>query len=271
MNTAVLVLAKAPVAGLAKTRLCPPATPRNAARIAAATLLDTLEAVAAVPRATKLVAWTGRLADAERRAELTEALRGMQRYRQRGGALGERIAAAHTAAAARVPGAAVLQIGTDTPQLRAADLTAALATLIAPGGPDAVLGPAADGGWWALGLRDPRAAAVVAAVPTSQPDTGERTLRALRAAGLAVALLPEQRDVDTAEDALAVAAAGAGARFTTAVVTHLGSRTAVRLGTNGPIAAVRRGSLARAPLSELVPAGSDAAPDRATRTAAPAR
>jgi glycosyltransferase A (GT-A) superfamily protein (DUF2064 family) len=43
----LLVAAKAPVAGLVKTRLCPPATPRQAAAVAAAALLDTLAAVRA--------------------------------------------------------------------------------------------------------------------------------------------------------------------------------------------------------------------------------
>ncbi|MDT7600215.1 MAG: uncharacterized protein QOK26_2292, partial [Pseudonocardiales bacterium] len=95
------------------------------------------------------------------------------------------------------------------------------APLSAAVGPDAVLGPAADGGWWALGLRDPRAAKAIASVPTSRPDTGEATLRALRAAGLSVAVLPELRDVDTAEDALAVAAAGAGRRFSAEVAALL--------------------------------------------------
>jgi len=217
----LLVLAKAPVAGRAKTRLCPPASPRDAARIAAAALLDTLDAVCGVPEAVPVVAWTGELADSESRSELAGALRRVGRVEQRGDTLGERIAAAHADAAALVPGAPLLQIGMDTPQLTAATLAEALAPLSAPGGPDAVLGPAADGGWWALGLRDPRLARLIESVPTSRPDTGEATLRALRAGGLSVALLPELRDVDTAEDALAVAAAGAGRRFSAEVATLL--------------------------------------------------
>ena len=224
-RSVLLVLAKAPVAGRAKTRLCPPATPRDAARIAAAALLDTLDAVCAVPAAVPIVAWTGELAAAESRPELTRALRRVSRIEQRGDTLGERIAAAHADAADRVPGAPLLQIGMDTPQLTAATLAEALAPLSAPGGPDAVLGPAADGGWWALGLRDPHLARVIEPVPTSRPDTGEATLRALRGAGLSVAVLPELRDVDTAEDALAVAievaAVGAGRRFSAAVATLL--------------------------------------------------
>src|SRR2546427_100221 len=71
---------------------------------------------------------------------------------------------------------------------------------------DAVLGPAADGGWWALGLREPSHAGALVGVPMSTEDTGARTLEALRGRGLRIGLLPELRDVDTADDAHAVAA-----------------------------------------------------------------
>lgn len=154
-------------------------------------------------------------------------------FAQRGDRLGDRIAAAHADAADRLPGRPVLQIGMDTPQLRPGDLTEALAPLRAPDGPDAVLGPASDGGWWALGLRDPRAAVLIADVPTSRADTGERTLHVLRAAGLRTWLLPEHRDVDTADDALAVASAITNAntpgRFAPAVAELL-TRRPVRAG-----------------------------------------
>jgi len=113
-------------------------------------------------------------------------------------------------------------IGMDTPQVTAALLDAALASLAAPGGPDAVLGPAADGGWWALGLREPEPADVLRTIPTSTSDTGAVTLDALRQRGLRVELLPTLRDVDTAADAFAAAAAcPPGARFPRAVATEL--------------------------------------------------
>jgi glycosyltransferase A (GT-A) superfamily protein (DUF2064 family) len=213
---AMIVLAKAPEPGRVKTRLCPPATPGEAADLAAAALLDTLDAVAGVPGIVPVVVLTGRLAGAVRAGELVAALQGFRVLPQRGDGLGERIAAAHADTAALVPGVPTLQVGMDTPQVGAALLTECLDRLHEPG-PDAVLGPATDGGWWVLGLRDPRAAVLVADVPTSRDDTGERTLRALRDGGLRVGLLPELTDVDTAADALAVAEAAPGGRFAAAV------------------------------------------------------
>lgn len=210
----IIVLAKAPEAGLVKTRLCPPATTRQAADLAAAALLDTLDAAANVPGAPVLVAMSGRLTAAARAEPLVVALARVATTRQRGNDLGHRIAAAHQDAARLWSDRPTLQLGMDTPQVDG-PLLAAAARLL--DGCDAVLGPAVDGGWWSLGLRDPRHAAVIEDVPTSRPDTGARTLAALRAAGLRVRLLDELRDVDTAADAAAVAAVAPGTRFAAAV------------------------------------------------------
>ena len=208
MSATVLVLAKAPVPGQVKTRLCPPATPGEAARIAAASLLDTLDTTRG--RCT-VVALVGSLADAERRAEVRAALAHCRVVPQRGATFAARLVAAHADAGGSGP---VIQLGMDTPQLDEALLDEAGRAL---GSCDAVLGPARDGGWWALGVHDPRHARVLAGVPMSTPDTGALTLRALRAAGLRVTLLPELSDVDTMEDAERVAAVAPGSRFATAV------------------------------------------------------
>jgi rSAM/selenodomain-associated transferase 1 len=214
MSAALLVLAKVPEVGRVKTRLCPPATPEQAADIAAAALLDTLDALAAVPGGRVVVALTGSLSAATRSVELEVALAGVTVVQQRGTGLGARIAAAHRDTGALLPGVPTVQIGMDTPQVDPLVLGYAGRQLDRV---DAVLGPAADGGWWALGLRDPRLAELIRDVPTSRADTGERTLRALRAAGLRVGLLPELRDVDTAADARSVAADIPGTRFAAAV------------------------------------------------------
>lgn len=198
----VLVVAKAPVPGFAKTRLCPPLTPVQAARLAAAALLDTLDAVRACPAATRVVAFTGDLGTAECSTEIGCALADFEVTRQRGSGFGVRLANAH-ADAARA-GLPVLQIGMDTPQVGSRLLTDAARTLSA--GADALLGPAADGGWWALGLPDPRAARLLADIPMSTDHTGEATRNALRDSGYRIGTLATLTDVDHYPDAIAVAA-----------------------------------------------------------------
>jgi glycosyltransferase A (GT-A) superfamily protein (DUF2064 family) len=212
----LLVVAKAPVAGLAKTRLCPPATPAEAAEIAAAALLDTLDAVRAVPGAAPVVAMTGDLGAAARAGEIGEVLRHFTVIPQRGRDFGARLANAHADAAAAHPGLPILQIGMDTPQVTPESLAVAAAPVL-HGGHDSVLGPAADGGWWALGLAEPRHAQALVDVPMSRDDTGERTLRALTACGLRPRQADPLSDVDTMADARSVAAACPGGRFARAV------------------------------------------------------
>jgi hypothetical protein len=208
VSAEVLLLAKAPVPGRVKTRLCPPCTPGQAARLAAAALADTIDTVTAAPAGDRVLVIDGSYPAPPRWHTLG----------QRGGPLGERIA---NAFADR--GRPAVLIGMDTPQVTVGLLTAAVRPITTPGGPDAVLGPATDGGWWALGLRDPGGAAILRDIATSTPETGAATLAALRRRGLRVAMLPELRDVDTAADALAAAAACApDGRFPRAVAAVLG-------------------------------------------------
>ena len=218
MNACLLVVAKAPVAGLAKTRLGRVVGDRAAARLAAAALLDTLDTVLATPGTVPVVALTGRLASAERADEIGEALARCTVIPQRGNDFGERLANAHLDVATDFAGLPVFEIGMDTPQLRPGVLTGALAAL-AGDGTDAVLGPAADGGWWGLGLRSPVEAAVLRAVPMSRGDTGMRTLLSLRGAGLRVRQLGALSDVDTMPDALRVAGMAPRSRFAAEVAS----------------------------------------------------
>lgn len=77
---------------------------------------------------------------------------------------------------------------------------------------DAWFGPAADGGFWALGLADPDPS-LLRGVPMSVPETGAVLELRLRSAGLRTGRLGVQRDVDTAADAVEVAAAALHGRF----------------------------------------------------------
>lgn len=227
----ILVVAKAPVAGLAKTRLAAVVGAQAAAELAATALLDTLAATAALDVPT-VVAWTGDAHAAARAGEVDRALRGCTVVvPQRGADFGQRLAHAHADAALLLPGAAVVQIGTDTPQLGPALLRRCGDELVAAG-TDAVLGPAADGGWWVLGVRSPRWASILSAVPMSSPDTCAATLAGLREAGARVRRLPTLRDVDTYDDARAVAAAAPGTRFARAwtdSIAAAGSAAAARV------------------------------------------
>jgi len=208
--TVLLVVAKSPVAGQVKTRLCPPATTGQAARIATAALLDTIDAVRAAAGVTPVLALAGRFADAEDAAELAAATAGWPILAQRGAGLANRLANAHADVAAAYPGRPVLQIGMDTPQLTPARLRAAAAELATV---DAVLGWAADGGWWALGLHEPGHAEVLRWVRMSTSSTGRHTWAALNGQALRVAPLPVLRDVDEWGDAVAVAREVPGSRF----------------------------------------------------------
>ena len=202
--TSILVVAKAPEPGRVKTRLGNEIGMEAAAEVAAASLLDTL-ATCASAASDRHLSLAGDLGAALREAEIQAALEGWRVHPQAGAGFAERLADAH----ARMPGP-VIQVGMDTPHLTAellGETAARLATY------DAVLGPAVDGGWWVLALRDPARAVALVGVAMSTPTTGADTRIALEAAGLSVGLAPTLRDVDTVADAHVVAALAPGSRF----------------------------------------------------------
>ncbi|MGH9189002.1 MAG: TIGR04282 family arsenosugar biosynthesis glycosyltransferase [Acidimicrobiales bacterium] len=204
----IIVMAKAPVAGRVKTRLSPPFTAEQAAALAEASLVDTLAAVRATPAAWRVVALDGHpgswLPD-----DLTVVF-------QRGAGVEERLACAFVDA-----GAPAVVIGADTPQVCADLLKEALDTLCRPG-VDAVLGPSPDGGYWALGLRRPDAR-VFLGVPMSQACTFTAQWARLADLGLATVQLEALRDVDTVDDAIAVAAEAPTSRFAAVLDRELAS------------------------------------------------
>ncbi|MFE7050178.1 DUF2064 domain-containing protein [Streptomyces californicus] len=200
--TELLVIAKEPVAGRVKTRLCPPFSPSEAAELAAASLADTLETLLALPARRRVLVLDGRPGD--------WVPPGFEVVPQSGGGLDERLAAAFGGCT----GPALL-VGMDTPQIGAAHLAPALAP-DAWDGCGAWFGPAEDGGFWALGLAEPDPALLLG-VPMSVPETGAVQRRRLVEAGLAVRELPVLVDVDTAADARRVASAAPGGRFAAAL------------------------------------------------------
>jgi hypothetical protein len=216
LSVTLLVVAKAPEPGRAKTRLAATVGDRVAAEIAAAALLDTLDAVADAPVTARVVALTGNLDAAAGAADIRRRLESFTVIPQRGDDFADRLANAHADASSASGGHPVLQIGMDTPQVTDELLASCSRRLLQA---QAVLGLACDGGWWVLGLQTPAAAECLRSVPMSQPDTGEITLKALHDNGIDVTSVEVLTDFDVVDDVVAVRnACDPASRF--ARVTH---------------------------------------------------
>jgi rSAM/selenodomain-associated transferase 1 len=197
----LLVIAKAPVPGRVKTRLTPPFTPEQAAALARAALTDTLAAASAARGAARRVI----ALDGDPGPWLPP---GFDVIPQRGNGLAERLAAAFQ----DVGGPAFL-VGMDTPQITPELLQDGLRAVIEG---DSAFGAAEDGGYWGIGLRAPDRG-VFDRVPMSTDRTGDVQLARMRTLGLTPKILPPLRDVDTAEDARAVALEAPESRFAAAL------------------------------------------------------
>jgi uncharacterized protein len=189
MSVAIVVMAKAPVAGLAKTRLAPALGAEGAAALAQRLLVHATEqAVAAGIGPVELCVAP------DTTHEVFAALQqrfGLSLHPQGDGDLGTRM---HRAFVRH--GGPMLLVGSDIPALDATLLRRA-ATLLATH--DAVVVPAHDGGYALVGLRAPCAALFEGmhwSVPTVMAATRER----LRAAGLRHAELPAVHDIDLPAD-----------------------------------------------------------------------
>jgi rSAM/selenodomain-associated transferase 1 len=205
-DVSVIIMAKAPVPGRVKSRLCPPCTPEEAATLAEAALRDTVETAEGVPGARTVVSLEGSAGSWLPRNVLIVP--------QRGDGLAERLAAAFDDV-----GGPAIAIGMDTPQVAPAVLSRAVRMLAQT---DAVLGPADDGGYWAIGLQ--RAdARVFRDIPMSTSSTAILQRARLDELGLRCGTLPVMCDVDTFSDAAAVAAEAPESHFADAV-RRLGTR-----------------------------------------------
>ncbi len=190
--TILILIAKEPLPGKAKTRLHPPLTLEQAAILAAAAIDDTLLAMRSLPATRRILLFEGdRLPSGSEDYDVTG---------QTTGTLDLRLGAIFDECSEPI-----LLIGMDTPQLTSDDLAPAFS-----GWPhdnsdiDAWFGPATDGGFWALGMREPRGD-LIRGVEMSTEDTGAAQLARLEHAGLRVGMLPILTDVDTIDTAREVA------------------------------------------------------------------
>ena len=190
-DIAVLVFARAPQPGRAKTRLIPRLGEWRAARLQA----RLTERAMQTARAAGVGPLELHVTPSRRHASFQVLGRGMAVRDQRGADLGERMHGAIASALRHYR--AVILIGTDCPSLRAEHVRRAARWL--RGGCDAVLAPAEDGGYGLIGLRR-LSPALFHGVEWGAADVYERTAAKLRAGGFRWRALPAIWDVDRPED-----------------------------------------------------------------------
>jgi uncharacterized protein len=187
----LLVFAKDPVPGRVKTRLAAEVGPDEAARIYRSLGRSVVDQIRGGPYRT-VVCFDP--PDARTAVEEWLGTHGVEFHPQSPGNLGDRLEAAFGWALEESD--RVLVIGTDAPGVDAKEMEAALRTLEEA---DLVLGPALDGGYYLLGLRNP-APELFRGIPWSTAKVLEATRARARELGLEEVLLPPLRDVDTRED-----------------------------------------------------------------------
>ncbi len=186
----VLVVAKAPAPNLSKTRLVPPLDPDGAEALQRALLLDTLAGCCAEADNVALLH-----AHSQERAALAElAGPDIELVLQEGRGLRD---ALRLGLARRLPRGPTAIVSSDIPGVPPGTITQAFAEL--QGGADVVLGPAADGGYWLIAMRE-RNDAPFHEIPWSTPAVLAVTRRRCEEAGLRLAEVAAWRDVDTAVD-----------------------------------------------------------------------
>lgn len=189
--TTILLFVKAPVAGSVKTRLCSELSPARAAELYRAMAQDTLDTAGLVPETRRVIAY-----DSHADYPDPEWLAGCgEWFSQAGNTLGERLIHAVDQTYRLNPGP-MLVIGTDLPGLTPELLKEAVTLLRDQ---DIVLGPAADGGYYLIGLQSPLPA-LFQNIPWSTSGVWDATVRALAEAELSFAQLPILRDLDTPDD-----------------------------------------------------------------------
>lgn len=193
MKSALLVMAKEPVAGRSKTRLTPLLSAEAAAALYACFLQDTLDLARSVPRVTPIVAY----APPEARRYFRKLAPGFVLMAQQGETLGDRLA--NVLGQALASGfEQVAAMNSDSPTLPPDYLAQAFEQLD-DDETDVVLGPCDDGGYYLIGWKrqHPR---LVREVQMSTPHVLQDTLTMATEENLRVALLPSWYDVDTPED-----------------------------------------------------------------------
>jgi rSAM/selenodomain-associated transferase 1 len=185
----LLVFLRPPRIGQVKTRLAATLGEVEALRIYQFLLDKTLETAAAVDARRWL------FCSENSRYEAKDATQQFETAVQHGDDLGARMAGAFRDAFKLRPTRAVL-IGTDVPELSVHIIEEAFHALLDR---DVVIGPALDGGYYLLGLRQLHPQ-LFEHIPWSTSQVYDKTMQCAQSLGLQVHVLPELRDVDVEAD-----------------------------------------------------------------------
>jgi rSAM/selenodomain-associated transferase 1 len=191
-DNALIVVAKEPVPGQTKTRLCPPFDPEPAAEFYRCLMLDTLALMERLQTVDRTVAYMPETARGYFERLVSD---GFRLVAQQGADLGERLANAighHFELGYR----RVVIMNSDGPTLPLACLEEAFAALESA---DITLGPGHDGGYYLIGMKQLHPQ-LFQGVSWSTEHVIPQTLEICRRLGLSVRQLPEWYDVDVEAD-----------------------------------------------------------------------
>jgi len=182
------IFAKVPEAGRVKTRLVPPLSGEEACDLYRAFLSDLFARIGRLKKVRGTVFYAG---------DDPESLKGLipRHYDlvpQRGDTLGDRLTGAFDDLLADEGRSAVI-IGSDSPDLPIQYIKRAFLKLKHK---DVVLGPAADGGYYLVGLKSP-APEIFQGVEWGGSVVLDQTLRLIEEKGVTLSTLPLWYDVDT--------------------------------------------------------------------------
>ncbi len=197
MEEAVILMAKAPVAGRVKTRLCPPLDPRESARLYACMLGDAAAELSSLSCVRRYLFLDPPSA--------VDSLRGppfsaFEPFPQRGRNLGDRMRDG-AATAFRRGARRVVIVGADCPSLSAGTVRRAFRELFT--GASVVFGPSADGGYYLIGLSSPDER-LFRGFRWSTAEVLRDAAARCRLLSAPFSFLPPGRDVDTGEDIFAL-------------------------------------------------------------------
>jgi rSAM/selenodomain-associated transferase 1 len=187
MRPKVIVFARVPKAGAVKTRLGAVMSAASAAGLHLAMVTDLIRQLQQLHPGVDLELHTSEPTDAFSFLDVVTRV-------QVSGTLGDRLLAAIFEALEQERRPAVLIIGSDSPTLPLAHIHELLATEA-----DAAIGPASDGGYYAIVCRKAHVK-MFDGVTWSVRTTAAETVQAMQKCGFTVALGPEWYDIDTPAD-----------------------------------------------------------------------